>query len=524
MKSKLFAAASAVAIAMAVMQPVQAKTLRFAYAGDVLAMDPHSLTESFSIAFTHHIYEPLVRYSEELKIEPALATSWETVSPTVIRFHLRKGVKFHDGADFTADDAVMSLNRVTNEKSPIRGNLPTVVKATKVDDFTMDLTLTGPTPLLFNFLSNSFILDSGWLEKNNCVEPIDTNAGQENYASTHSNGTGPFMLDSRQPDAKTVLVVNKNWWDKPKHNLTKIVFTPIQSDATRVAALLSGELDMMFPSPLQDAKRINAAAGAKALEAPSLRTIYLGFNLKGDLNDSDVKGKNPFQDVRVRKAFYQSVNMDLIQKKIMRGKSRNAALMVAPEIPGFVEADNKRFAYDPAASKKLLAEAGYPDGFRFAMNCPNDRYVNDEEICQAVAAMASKVGFKPKLTTESKSIHFKKAREGKTDMFMLGWATLPMMDAFSPISALLHTPGGKYGTWNPGGYSNARVDALTASSVSELDETKRRAQMAEALKIAKDEIAWFPLHQQPLSWAVRDGINILQSPDNKIRLWYTNID
>lgn len=524
MRRLMVSAFVGVALAAAAVSMADAKTFKYAYAGDVRSLDPHSLTESFSISFLNSIYEGLVRYNDKLEVEPALATSWEVKAPDVMRYHLREGVKFHDGAEFDADDVVMSLTRATHPDSPIRGNLPALKSVTKVDKYTVDLNLTGPSPLLNNFLTNMQIMDSGWLEKNNAVHPVDSDKAQESYATTHTNGTGPFMLESRRPDAKTVLVVNPNWWDKPKHNLTRVEFSPITSDATRVAALLSGELDMIYPAPLQDVARINGTAKMKVLEGPELRLIMLQFNLKDKLNDSDVSG-NPFKDVKVRKAFYQSINMDLVKQKIMRGKSRNAGLLVAPEVPGYSAKEDVRFPYDPEAAKVLLKDAGYPNGFTFAMNCPNDRYVNDEETCQAIASMAAKVGLKAKLTTETKNIHFQKTKANKSDVYMLGWATLPMLDTFSVMSALLATPdGGAYGTWNPGGYSNARIDELTKAVATELDEGKRRAMMTEALVIARDEVAILPLHLQPLSWAVRDGVHVVQAPDDKLRVWYTTID
>jgi peptide/nickel transport system substrate-binding protein len=233
-------------------------------------------------------------------------------------------------------------------------------------------------------------------------------------AASHANVTGPFQLESRRPDAQTVLVVNKAWWDQPQHNLTKIIHTPIGSDATRVAALLSGELDIIVPSPLQDADRIANSPGVKVLEAPGLRSIMMGFNVTGKLNDGNVEG-NPFQNPAVRRALYQSINMDLVRDKIMRGKSRNGGMLIAPEVPGFDAALNERFPYDVEAAKAALAEAGYPDGFQFNMNCPNDAYVNDEEICQAMAAMLAQAGFKAKLVTEARTLHFQKALAGQAD-------------------------------------------------------------------------------------------------------------
>ncbi|MCR4268795.1 ABC transporter substrate-binding protein [Nitratireductor sp. ZSWI3] len=523
MKRLLLAATAATLVGLSAAAPASAAEIRYASAGDIYGLDPHSMTDSFSINFLQHIYEPLVRYSKDLKIEPALAERWEAVQPDVVRYHLRQGVKFHDGAAFTADDVVVSLKRATHEKSPIKGNLPALKDVVKIDDFTVDLHLTGPTPLLNNFLTNMSIFDAGWLEANNAVEPVNAQQGEEGFTTRNANGTGPFKLESRRPDAQTVLLANEDWWDTPQHNLTKIIHTPIGSDATRVAALLSGEIDIIVPSPLQDAGRIANSAGVKVLEAPGLRTIMMGFNIKDELNDGDVEG-NPFQNPAVRKAVYQAINMDLIRDRIMRGKSRNAGALVAPEVPGFDAAVNERFAHDLEAAKAALAEAGYPNGFQFNMNCPNDAYVNDEEICQAMAAMLAQAGLKPKLVTEARTLHFQKALAGQADLFMLGWATLPMLDGYSVLSAMLHSPDDKLGTWNPGGYVNAKLDELTEQVDVELDEEKRRALMVEAFAIARDEVAWLPLHQQPLSWATRDNVHVEQTADDLLRLWYAKVD
>ena len=502
---------------------VTGKTLRMSDSTDIAAMDPHSMTESNTIGFLHNVYEPLVRYNDQLEVEPALAASWEVTDPLRWRFHLREGVKFHNGNPFTADDVVASIMRAIDPDSPVKSNLPAVVVAEKVDDMTVDLVLNGTDPILLNYLTNIYILDKEWMTEHDALAPADVRKGKENYAVANSNGTGPFILESRQPDAKTILVVNPDWWDTPKHNLTRIEFSPIGSDATRIAALLSGELDFVFPAPLQDIDRINRADGVSVITGPELRTIMLGLNYSDQLHNSNIKDKNPLTDVRVRRALNLAINMDLIHEKVMRGMSRNAGILVAPPVPGYDAELDKRDPSDLDGAKKLLAEAGYPDGFEVGFDCPNDRYVNDEEICQAVTAMWARLGVKANLTAQTKSKHFEKALAGGSDIFLLGWATLPMLDTYSVLSALLHTPNDRMGAWNPGKYSNPEIDRLTDAVAIELDSEKRTAMMTEALAIAKDDVAIIPLHQQPLVWAVRDGVSMKVTPDNKPRLWYVNI-
>jgi peptide/nickel transport system substrate-binding protein len=387
----------------------------------------------------------------------------------------------------------------------------------------VDLKLDGPNPLLNNFLTNVLIFDSSWLEEHDALEPIDAQKGEEGYTTSHANGTGPFRFETRTPDAQTVLTVNEDWWDVPQHNLTRIELNPINSDATRVAAMLSGELDMIFPSPLQDAKRIEATEGMHVLEAPGLRAIMMGINMSDKSNNPNQTG-NPLQNVEVRQALVHAISYDLLRDKIMRGKSRNLGGLVAPQVPGFDEEVDAIPSYDPELAKQMLVDAGYPDGFSFNMNCPNDRYVNDAAICQALAAMFARVGVKAELTAETKAIHFQRARANETDMFMLGWATLPMLDGYSVLSAMLHTPSGQMGTWNPGGYSNPEVDRLTQAVATELDAEKRLEMMVEAFRIADEEVAWLPLHAQPLSWAARDAVKIPQTADDKPRLWLARIE
>lgn len=514
----LFAGATALAT------PTLGKTLKWSSQGDIVTMDPYAHTESFTSNMQHHIYDPLVRRNKQLEIEPALATSWTIVEPNRWRFKIRQGVKFHNGDVLSADDVVASITRLLDPTSRAKGNLPAVEKAEKVDDQTVDLVLKGPYPLLLNDLSGIFIMSKKWMEANNALKPGNTTTGVTTFASTNANGTGPFKLESYKPDVGTTLVVNPDWWDKPQHNLTRIEFKPIKSDATRVAALLSGEIDMMAPAPLQDLQRMSGA-GMKVVEEPSLRVIFLGVNMRPELLAMPGQ-KNPMLDKRVRQAMWQAIDLDTIQKRVMRGKSRNIGLMVAPPVPGYDASLDVLPKYDPDAAKKLLADAGYPNGFKTKLDCPNDRYIADEQICVAIAAMWKKVGIDVDLKTESRATYFPRQDKGETDAYMLGWATLPPMDSYSVLSAIFATrkQGTAFGGNNPNGLSDPRFDDLATKAGVELDEKKRRAMLTEALKIAKDEVYFLPLHQQPVAWAMKTNVELPQFPDEYVRLWFAKVN
>ncbi len=520
---RMTSGAAVVAAVLAMPGLAGAKTLKWSSQGDIATMDPYAHTESFTSNLQHHIYDPLVRRGRDLQIQPALATAWRIVEPNRWRFTLRQGVRFHNGNAFTADDVVASIARLLHPDARARGNLSNVERAEKVDDFTVDFVLKGPYPLLLNDLSGIFIMDKEWLEANNAATPGNMTRNITTFASTNANGTGPFMLESYRPDQGTNLVVNPNWWDKAEHNLTRIEFRPIKSDATRVAALLSGEIDMMAPAPLQDLARIGAADGFKVIEEPSLRLIYLGWNFRDQLQGDPGK-PNPLKDKRVRQALSHAVDLNAIQTRIMRGKSRNVGTMVAPPIPGYSADLDKPLGFDMNRARALLAEAGFPNGFKTKLDCPNDRYIADEQTCVAIAAMWSRIGIQVELKTQTRSSYFAMVDKGESDIYMLGWATLPPMDAYSVLSALVHTKGGAFGGNNPNGLSDKRLDDITQQVAVELDEPKRRAMMVEAFKIIRDETYFLPLHQQPVSWAMKRNIEVPVFADEYVRLWYAKVN
>ncbi|ADX44811.1 ABC transporter substrate-binding protein [Paracidovorax avenae] len=491
-----------------------AQTIRVANQGDALSMDPYSLNESLQLSVTGNVYEPLVGRNKDLSLAPALATRWTQTSPTVWRFELRRGVRFHDGSPFTADDVLFSLARTQAGSSDMKTYTNDFKEVRKVDDYTVEIETKSPYPILPDVLTLVYMMSRKWCEANQAVEPVDRRKGVENAASFRANGTGPFRLRERQPGVRTVFTRNAQYWGAIEGNVAEVVFTPIGNDATRVAALLSGQVDVMEPVPVQDIERVNTSPLTRAVTGPELRTIFLGMDQKRDeLLYSSVKGKNPFKDKRVRQAFYQAIDIEGIRKTVMRGASNPSALLVGPGVNGF-QPDIKRLPYDADAARKLLADAGYPNGFEVGMNCPNDRYVNDARICQAVAANLARIGVKVNLQAETKGTYFPKVLRRDTSFYMLGWmpATYDAHNAMNALMACVDDKGA--GQFNLGGYCNPKVDELTRQVQSETDKSRRDAMIRQAFEIHAADVGHIPLHQQALAWGVSRKVALVQMADN----------
>jgi peptide/nickel transport system substrate-binding protein len=503
----------------------EAKTFRFAFQGDYKSVDPYTLNETFTLGMHGAVYEGLTKRGPKLEILPGLAERWEVVDPLHWRFYLRKGVKFHNGEDFTADDVVFSADRVRATGSNLTARIPADAKFVKVDDYTVEVVLTTPNPILHYEWDTWYIMSKKWAEANNAVAPTPAAATTPSYAALHENGTGPFRLESHQPGVKTIWKPYAEWWGKPEHNLTEVIFTPIASDSTRVAALLSGEVDWIEPVPVQDIQRVNANPTTQVLAGPELRTIFLGFDQRHDeLKSSSVKGKNPFKDVRVRQAFYEAIDINAIKDKVMRGLSTPTPLMISPLL--FSRAGEfKRLPFDPEASKKLLADAGYPQGFEVTLDCPNDRYVADEAICQAVVGMLAKVGVKVNLNAQPKAKYFAKvlAPSYDTSFYLLGW-TPGSFDSWNVLFNLYgcRTDEGKgRGEPNLGGYCNPEVDKLTDAVLGETDPKTRDDLIFQAYDIGQNkDVGYVPLHQQALAWGVSKKVKVVQRADDQFLFYW----
>jgi len=505
-----------------------AADFRFAFQGTLGALDPYTLNETFTLGMLGNVYEGLTRRDKDLEIIPGLATSWEQIDDLTWRFHLREGVTFANGNAFDADDVLFSADRVRADGSNLAARLPADAEFVKVDPYTVDVKLTTPNPILNYEWDTWYIMDKEWSEANDMVAPVSAKDTSPRPAAFTAMGTGAFTFESHEPGVKTVFVPNPGWWDTPEHNLDRVTYTTIAADGTRVAALLSGDVDLIDPVPVQDIPRIEQNADTDVLTGPELRVVYLGMNqMRAELATSDIKGRNPFQDPKVRKAMYQAIDIEAIKSRVMRGLSTPTALLIAQEL--FSQAsDFQRWPYDPEAAKALLAEAGYPDGFSVTLDCPNDRYVNDEAICQAAVAMLAKVGVKVTLNAQTKSLWAAKilaAGGFDTDFYLLAW-TPGSLDSWNVLVnlATCRDGTGKGGPFNVGGYCNPKVDDLAAQILGETDAARRDDLIAEAYRILHEDTAYLPLHQQNLVWGKRANVEIAQRADNQVLFYWARVN
>ena len=515
-KALLLAAALATALPLT----VQAKTFRWSRSVDISSWDIHAQNVGVNNTMHSAVYDTLVEYnSKTFKPEPSLATEWKLIKPTQLRLTLRKGVKFSDGSEFTADDAKFSLERAKSKSSNFAVYTQGIDRVEKVDAYTIDIHSDLPNPVLVNQLTELRMMSKAWAEKNKSVEPKDIKTKDETFAHRNALGTGPYQLKQWTPDQRVVLEPNPHWWGKGKYptNLTEIVYTPIKADATRTAALLSGEIDFVIDPSLQDLARIKQTPNLQVLEGPEYRTIFLGLDqFREELPGSDVKGKNPLKDLRVRKALYQAIDGATLQRVTMRGMSKPTGAMVSPLVNGWTDAVDKRLPYDPNAAKELLTQAGYSDGFEVDFACSNNAIVQDEQLCQAITAMWSRIGVKAKLRTLPAVTYYPMAQRHEASIALLSWG-VPTFDALYTLQSLARTKTtGADGSYNLGRYSNQRMDYIVDRVKTETDLPVRNRLLTEGLQLHNDDVVHIPLHNQMLAWAMKKNVELVQRPDNRI--------
>ena len=521
-------AASAALFVLSLAGAADAKTLRYASQDDPQTLDPHAANLLTSSRVTMNIYEPLVWRDRSWKPIPWLATSWTQQGDKVWRFKLRQGVKFHDGSPFTADDVVFSVERALAPTSQMRTAIQGVESAKKIDDHTVELTLSEPNPALLQHLTNFRIASRAWCVKNKAEKPQDYKNKEDAFAARNANGTGAFMLKERQPDVKTVLAVNKEWWGhkegKFESNLDEVVLLPIKSNATRLAALLSGEVDIVVDPPTQDVARLMSDPKIKVIEGAEMRVQYLAFDLHRDeLLYGSEKQKNPFKDLRVRQAVAHAIDTQAIRTKVMRGFSKPTGSIISELIAGYHPDGDKRLPYDREKAKKLLAEAGYANGFDVTLDCGNIQPAAD--ICQAVAAMLTQVGIRTKPNVVPQANYFPKIEKFDTSFYVLSWGGGVTSDALYTLNALYHSYGHKgEGDFNLGRWANPEMDKLIAQIKVEGNAAKRSEEIRKALVLGNKELPVVTIHQPLIPWVMRQNVTAWFSPVNTVYFYRARVD
>lgn len=496
--------------------PAWSQTLRWTSQGDMLTMDPHSQNELLTNSINGQVYETLLAPDKELKLVPALATSWQQLSPLVWRFKLRQKVRFHDGAGFTADDVVFSINRAKEKSSALQVFANTLGEVKAIDPETVEFTLPKINPIFLSRLASIFIMSRAWSEQNNSAKPLDFKNKEIKYASLNANGTGPFQLVTRQPDIKTVFKRNSNWWGAWEGNLQEVIFLPIKSDATRTAALIAGDVDVLIDPAPQDVARLRHANNTKVIDGVENRVIFIGMDQDRDeLLYSNVKGKNPFKDIRVRKALYHAIDIETIKTKTMRGFAVPTGSMTPSLLGSFNDTKiEARLPFDLVKARQLMSDSGYGQGFEVTFDCPNNRYINDEEICLALAAMWSQIGIKAKVNATPRIIYFAKGEKLDTSMFLLGWGA-PITDAETIFTPVLRSRGAAgVGSFNWGNHKNQKLDDLALASSQEPNASNREKLIKAALLEHNEQVHHIPLHRQMIPWAMRSNVSLVHRADN----------
>ncbi len=520
MKTNFVALLAAGIFVLLSLSPVQAKTLRWSSAGDMQTADPHSQNAGVNNNINGQIYEGLVERGKKMEIVPRLATGWHQPNPTTWVFDIRKNVKFHDGKPLTADDVVWSILRMQQPTSNFRVYANAIGKPRKIDTHRIELVTAVPNPVTLEMLVNMFIMSREWAVANKVEKVQDYTAREETFAARNANGTGPFMLVFRAPEIKTVLKKNPHWWGiadkKFEGNVTEVIYTPITSEATRMSALVSGELDFVLDPAVQNLEQFKRNKQLKVIEGIENRVIFFGMDqARDELLYSNVKGKNPFKDKRVRQAMYQAIDIEAIKRTAMRGLSTPIGVTHPnPAAAGLPAELTARLPFDVNAAGKLMREAGYANGFDITLDCPNNRYLADERICVAVAGMLAKINIRVRVNAMPVSTYFSKVQKLDTSFYMLGWGG----STFDPIFTLqpvMHSRNDKGdGDYNWGQVSDKKFDALVQQLKGEIDSKKRHAMIIEAFKIQNDNIYHLPLHLQIIPWAMRANVSVVHRADN----------
>lgn len=518
--ARLGAALFAAMLASGAPSSASGATFRWSSQGDVGTMDPHAFNEALTNNITTFHYESLVRRGKDMSLQPSLAESWSSPSRNEWVFKLRRGVLFHDGSPFTADDVVFSIARARAGR-PFRIYTTLVGEARRIDDHTVAFRTPLPNPAMLESVFGISIVSKAWCEKHGVMRPQDFGAKEATHAVRNAMGTGPFRLVSWEPSVRMVHEKNPHWWGIAaglfEGNVDRVEYTPLMNSSTRMAALKSGAIDFVLDPAVQDVLGLGKDGDIRVLNGEEARVLFFGLDQERDeLLYSDVKGRNPFKDRRVRLAMYQAIDTGALKTHVMRGLSAPTAIVLPdPALAGLAEDSVKRHAVDPAAARRLLAEAGYPGGFGFTLHCPNDRYLNDARICTAVAAMWARIGLDVRVEAMPKVQYFPKLNSREVTAYIQGYGGGVTTDPIFWLKPVIQgpRPDGS-GSVNAGSVRNAELDALIDRIEVEMDPVARTGMIGRAVRLIHDEILVIPIHRQVTPWASRGNVGVVHMPNN----------
>lgn len=493
-----------------------AQVLRWATQGDPQTMDPHSQNEGLTNSVNGQVYETLIKRDRQLQLMPGLATQWTQLTPTLWRLNLRSGVLFHDGSPFTAEDVVFSIKRAQLPSSAFQAYASAMGEPRVVNATTVEFDLPQFNPIFLQHATQIFVMNRAWSEKNGSAAPLNFKNKETSHAGLNANGTGPYTLVSRQPDVRTTFKRNSRWWGNFEGNVQEVIYTPLRSDATRTAGLIAGELDLVLDPPPQDILTLRQAPDLQVVDGVENRIIFIGMDqAREELTYSSVKGRNPFKDVRVRRALYHAVNIETLRTNLMRNQAVPTGSVMHNAQGTFEDPEfERRLPFDLGRARALLTQAGYPTGFDVTLDCPNNRYINDEAVCVALAAMWARVGVKVKVNSMPRTLFFPKMEKLDTSMYLLGWGGA-VTDAETTLTPVLRSRGDKgVGQYNFGNYKNTKLDALAAASSLEPDPSKRAAIIKAAFREHNDQVHHIPLYRQVIPWAMRKNVAAVHRADN----------
>lgn len=503
-------------------RPEGARVFRMATSTDAATLDPHATNALFTFLVVAQLYEPLTHRGDDMRVHPGLAERWEQVEPTRWRFHLRDGVRFHGGEAFEAEDAVFSLGRAKAPTSNYGIFVDTLDRAEAVDRLTVDVVTRVPDATIPDKMTRVLIMDRGWSEANRSERPQNFGQREETFAARNANGTGPFTIRSREVDQRTVMVRNPAWWGgkDAAGNVSEYHHIVLASDSTRVAALLSGEVDMVHVVPVQDVERIRRDPRLRVLEGEENRTVFLGMRqdtdeLPGRAPGGGGKAGNPFRDLRVRQAVAHAVDVEAIRRRTLRGQAIPTGSMWTHFVNGHSPEAEARPAYDRDRARALLAEAGFPNGFATTLDCPVGTY---DEACQAVVAMLAQVGIRAALNLQPNTQFIGRIQRRDTGFYMLSWG-VPTFDALYTLRAVMASRAMAGGaSWNAGGWSDPRFDELVRAVESEPDAEARRGLIREAHALHNGQVGHVPLYHMMIPWAHRAGVRVAHRADNQVQV------